>query len=196
MSGCFSQCAPWSMLVFEVLWVLCVFAVRKVYMRIGQGFDVHALVAGRALIIGGVSIPYEKGLAGHSDADVLLHALCDALLGAAALGDIGRHFPDTDPAYRGADSRWLLREVAALLEKNHFHVINVDATIIAQAPKVAPHIPAMVANIAADLAITRERVNVKAKTTERLGFAGRGEGIAAEAIALIESRPPVEFGRR
>lgn len=165
-------------------------------MRIGQGFDVHALVAGRRLIIGGVSIAYEKGLAGHSDADVLLHALCDALLGAAAFGDIGRHFPDTDPAYHGADSRWLLREVAALLEKNHFHVINVDATIIAQAPKMAPHIPAMVSNIAADLAIDRERVNVKAKTTETLGFAGRGEGIAAQAIALIESRAPVEFGRR
>jgi 2-C-methyl-D-erythritol 2,4-cyclodiphosphate synthase len=157
-------------------------------MRIGQGFDVHALVAGRPLILGGVAIPY--------DADVLLHALCDALLGAAALGDIGRHFPDTDPAYRGADSRWLLREVAALLEKNHFHVLNVDTTIVAQAPKMAPHIPAMIANIAADLAIARERVNVKAKTTEKLGFAGRGEGIAAEAIALIESRPPVEIGHR
>jgi 2-C-methyl-D-erythritol 2,4-cyclodiphosphate synthase len=165
-------------------------------MRIGQGFDVHALVEGRALILGGVAIPYEKGLAGHSDADVLLHALCDALLGAAALGDIGRHFPDTDPAYRGADSRWLLREVAALLEKNHFYVLNVDTTIVAQAPKMAPHIPAMIANIAADLAIARERVNVKAKTTEKLGFAGRGEGIAAEAIALIESRPPVEIGHR
>jgi 2-C-methyl-D-erythritol 2,4-cyclodiphosphate synthase len=165
-------------------------------MRIGQGFDVHALVGGRALILGGVAIPYEKGLAGHSDADVLLHALCDALLGAAALGDIGRHFPDTDPAYRGADSRWLLREVAALLEKNHFYVLNVDTTIVAQAPKMAPHIPAMIANIAADLAIARERVNVKAKTTEKLGFAGRGEGIAAEAIALIESRPPVEIGHR
>lgn len=165
-------------------------------MRIGQGFDVHALVAGRPLIVGGVSIPYDKGLAGHSDADVLLHALCDALLGAAALGDIGRHFPDTDPAYRAADSRWLLREVAALLEKNHFQVVNVDTTIIAQAPRMAPHIPAMVANIAADLAIARERVNVKAKTTEKLGFAGRGEGMAAEAIAMIELRPPVEFGRR
>jgi 2-C-methyl-D-erythritol 2,4-cyclodiphosphate synthase len=165
-------------------------------MRIGQGFDVHALVAGRPLILGGVAIPYEKGLAGHSDADVLLHALCDALLGAAALGDIGRHFPDTDPAYRGADSRWLLREVAALLEKNHFHVLNVDTTIVAQAPKMAPHIPAMIANIAADLAIARERVNVKAKTTEKLGFAGRGEGIAAEAIALVESRPPVEIAHR
>lgn len=165
-------------------------------MRIGQGFDVHALVAGRALIIGGVSIPHEKGLAGHSDADVLLHALCDALLGAAALGDIGRHFPDDDPAYRGADSRWLLREVAALLEKNHFNVINVDTTIIAQAPRMATHIPAMIANIAADLAIAKERVNVKAKSTERLGFIGRGEGIAAEAIALIELRPPAEFARR
>ncbi|HKQ24207.1 MAG TPA: 2-C-methyl-D-erythritol 2,4-cyclodiphosphate synthase [Burkholderiales bacterium] len=165
-------------------------------MRIGQGFDVHALVTGRPLIIGGVTIPYDKGLAGHSDADVLLHAICDALLGAAGLGDIGRHFPDTDPAYRGADSRWLLREVVALLEKNHYRVVNVDTTIIAQAPQMAPHIPAMVANIAADLAVASERVNVKAKTTERLGFAGRGEGIAAEAIAAIESQTPRDFGRR
>lgn len=156
----------------------------------------HALVTGRPLIIGGVTIPYDKGLAGHSDADVLLHAICDALLGAAGLGDIGRHFPDTDPAYRGADSRWLLREVVALLEKNHYRVVNVDTTIIAQAPQMAPHIPAMVANIAADLAVASERVNVKAKTTERLGFAGRGEGIAAEAIAAIESQTPRDFGRR
>jgi len=155
-------------------------------MRIGQGFDVHALVSGRPLIIGGVTIPHEKGLAGHSDADVLLHAICDALLGAAALGDIGRHFPDTDPAYKGADSRLLLRRVAQLLEAAEFSVANVDATIIAQSPKMAPHIPAMVANIAADLGIDGGRVNVKAKTTEKLGFTGRGEGIAAEAIALVE----------
>jgi len=165
-------------------------------MRAGQGFDVHALVAGRPLIIGGVTIPFEKGLEGHSDADVLLHALCDALLGAAALGDIGRHFPDTDPRYKGADSRVLLREVAKLLRDGGFHVVNIDSTIIAQAPKMAPHIPAMVANIAADLGIDRTRVNVKAKTTERLGFTGRGEGIAAEAIAMVEWRQATQFGRR
>ena len=165
-------------------------------MRIGQGFDVHALVAGRALVIGGVTIAFEKGLDGHSDADVLLHAVCDALLGAAALGDIGRHFPDTDSRYKGADSRVLLREVARLLHDNGFHVVNLDATIIAQAPKMVPHIPAMIANIAADLGIDRGHVNVKATTTERLGFTGRGEGIAAEAIALVEWRPATEFGRR
>lgn len=165
-------------------------------MRVGQGFDVHALVTGRALIIGGVTIAFEKGLDGHSDADVLLHAVCDALLGAAALGDIGRHFPDTDSRYKGADSRGLLREVARLLHDNGFHVVNLDSTIIAQAPKMAPHIPAMIANIAADLGIDRGRVNVKAKTTERLGFTGRGEGIAAEAIALVEWRQATEFGRR
>jgi 2-C-methyl-D-erythritol 2,4-cyclodiphosphate synthase len=157
-------------------------------MRVGQGFDVHALVAGRPLIIGGVRIPYEKGLDGHSDADVLLHAICDALLGAAGLGDIGRHFPDTDPAYRGADSRKLLRSVASLLKKAGFEIINVDATIIAQAPKMAPHAANMVNNIAADLGLTAACVNVKAKTTERLGFTGRSEGIAAEAIALLEWR--------
>ena len=165
-------------------------------MRIGQGFDVHALVAGRALVIGGVTIAFEKGLDGHSDADVLLHAVCDALLGAAALGDIGRHFPDTDSRYKGADSRVLVREVAKLLHDNGFHVVNLDSTIIAQAPKMAPHISAMIANIAADLGIDRRRVNVKAKTTERLGFAGRGEGIAAEAIALVEWRQASEFGKR
>lgn len=146
----------------------------------------HALVAGRKLVIGGVDIPYERGLDGHSDADVLLHAICDALLGAAALGDIGRHFPDTDAQYRGADSRKLLRAVAALLSAAGLRVINIDATIIAQAPRMAPHIAAMVANIAADLGLPAAAVNVKAKTTERLGFAGRGEGIAAEAIALLE----------
>lgn len=157
-------------------------------MRVGQGFDVHALAQGRRLIIGGVEIPHEKGLAGHSDADVLLHAVCDALLGAAALGDIGRHFPDTDPTYRGADSRVLLREVARRIAGAGFRVVNVDATIIAQQPKMAPYIPAMVANIAADLGVAADCVNVKAKTTEKLGFTGRGEGIAAEAVALIAPR--------
>jgi len=154
-------------------------------VRVGHGFDVHALVAGRRLIVGGVEIPFERGLEGHSDADVLLHAITDAILGAAALGDIGRHFPDSDPAYRGADSRVLLREAARRVGAAGFAVGNVDATIIAQAPKMAPHIPAMVANIAADLGIETACVNVKAKTTERLGFTGRGEGIAAEAVALL-----------
>jgi 2-C-methyl-D-erythritol 2,4-cyclodiphosphate synthase len=162
-------------------------------IRVGQGFDVHALVEGRPLILGGVTIPYERGLLGHSDADALLHALCDALLGAAALGDIGRHFPDTDPAWRGADSRDLLRAVASKVRAAGFAVGNVDATIVAQAPRMAPHIPAMVANIAADLGIAPDRVNVKAKTTERLGFTGRGEGIAAEAVALLV-RPPDAVG--
>ena len=156
-------------------------------MRIGQGFDVHPLVAGRKLVIGGVEIAHEKGLLGHSDADVLLHAICDALLGAAALGDIGKHFPDSDPRYKGIDSRKLLREVAALVASRGFGVENVDATIIAQAPRMAPHIAAMVANIAADLGIDPGRVNVKATTTEELGFAGRGEGIAAQAICLLSS---------
>ena len=165
-------------------------------MRIGQGYDVHALVDGRALIIGGVTIPFEKGLAGHSDADVLLHAVCDALLGAAALGDIGRHFPDTDPRYKGADSRLLLREVAKLLRDGGYQIVNLDSTIIAQAPKMASYIPAMIDNITADLGIGPGRVNVKAKTTEQLGFTGRGEGIAAEAIALVELRRATEFGRR
>lgn len=154
-------------------------------LRIGQGFDVHALETGRALIIGGVTIPYERGLAGHSDADVLLHALTDALLGAAALGDIGQHFPDTDPQHAGADSRDLLRAVAGKVRAAGYAIVNVDATIVAQAPRMAPHIPAMVANIAADLGIAADGVNVKAKTTERLGFAGRGEGIAAQAVALL-----------
>jgi len=156
-------------------------------MRIGQGFDAHALVAGRKLIIGGVEIPHDKGLAGHSDADVLIHALCDALLGAAALGDIGAHFPDSDARYKGIDSRRLLREVAALLARNRYRVVNVDATVIAQAPRMAPHIAAMRANLASDLGIEVEAVSVKAKTTERLGFVGRGEGIAAEAVVLLES---------
>ena len=154
-------------------------------MRIGQGFDVHTLVAGRKLVIGGVDIPNEKGLAGHSDADVLLHAVCDALLGAACLGDIGRHFPDTDSRYQGADSRLLLREVNRLVQEAGYRTVNIDATIIAQAPKMAPHIPAMVNNIAADLGLSRGQVNVKATTTERLGYTGRGEGIAAEAVVLL-----------
>lgn len=155
-------------------------------MRIGQGFDAHALAAGRKLIIGGVEIPHDKGLAGHSDADVLIHALCDALLGAAGLGDIGAHFPDSDARYKDIDSRRLLREVAQLLRQRRLRVVNVDMTIIAQAPRMAPHIAAMRANLASDLGIAPGAVNVKAKTTERLGFAGRGEGIAAEAVALID----------
>jgi 2-C-methyl-D-erythritol 2,4-cyclodiphosphate synthase len=155
-------------------------------MRIGQGYDVHALVAGRKLIVGGVEIAHDKGLLGHSDADVLLHAVCDALLGAAALGDIGRHFPDSDPKYKGIDSRELLRHVAALVRAKGYRVCNVDATIIAEAPRMAPHIPKMVANIAADLGLDAAAVNVKATTTEKLGFTGRGEGIAAQAICLIE----------
>ncbi len=154
-------------------------------MRIGQGFDVHALVPGRKLIIGGVEIPNDRGLDGHSDADVLLHALCDALLGAAAMGDIGGHFPDTDTRYRGADSRVLLREVDALVQEAGYRIVNIDATIIAQAPKMAPHIPAMVNNIAADLGLARGQVNIKATTTEGLGFAGRAEGIAAQAVVLL-----------
>ncbi len=153
--------------------------------RIGQGYDCHALVSGRPLIIGGVTIAHPTGLLGHSDADVLLHALIDALFGAAGMGDIGRHFPDTDPLYKGADSRKLLRETAQRLTTAGFLVGNVDATIIAQAPKMAPHIPNMVAHIAADLNISTEQINVKAKTNENLGYLGRQEGIAAEAIALL-----------
>ena len=155
-------------------------------MRIGQGFDVHALVEGRKLIIGGVDIPFTLGLEGHSDADVLLHAICDALLGAAALGDIGRHFPDTDPQYRGIDSRRLLRHVAAQLMDLGYGVVNLDATIIAQAPKMAPHIPQMISHIASDLGVDESVVNVKATTTEKLGFTGRGQGIAAQAVCLIQ----------
>jgi 2-C-methyl-D-erythritol 2,4-cyclodiphosphate synthase len=154
-------------------------------MRIGSGFDVHQLVAGRKLIIGGVDIPHEKGLLGHSDADVLLHAICDALLGAAALGDIGRHFSDSDPKYKNIDSRVLLRETARLVANAGFRIANVDSTIIAQAPKMAPHIGKMVENIASDLGIAMNAVNVKATTTERLGYTGRSEGIAAEAVALL-----------
>ncbi len=155
-------------------------------MRIGQGYDVHALVQGRKLVVGGVTIPFEKGLAGHSDADVLIHAVCDALLGAAALGDIGLHFPDTDPKHRNANSRAFLREVAKKVRLAGLSIVNLDATIIAQAPKMAPHTAAMVANLAADLEIDLGQVNIKAKTAERLGAIGRGEGIAAEAIALLD----------
>ncbi len=155
-------------------------------IRIGHGFDVHQLVTGRKCIIGGVEIAHDKGLLGHSDADVLLHAICDALLGAAGLGDIGRHFPDTDTQYQGADSRELLRKVIALLKNAGFSVGNIDATIIAQAPKMAPHIAQMVAHIASDCGVELNRINVKATTTEKLGFAGRGEGIAAEAVCLIQ----------
>lgn len=154
--------------------------------RVGQGFDVHALVDGRPLIIGGVTIPHTQGLAGHSDADVLLHAITDAVLGAAGLGDIGRHFPDTDPAYLGADSRVLLREAMRRVAEKGWTVVNVDATVHAQAPKIGPHASAMVANIAADLGIAPDAVNVKAKTNEALGFLGRKEGIAATVVALIE----------
>jgi 2-C-methyl-D-erythritol 2,4-cyclodiphosphate synthase len=153
--------------------------------RIGQGYDCHALVEGRKLIIGGVDIPHAKGLLGHSDADVLLHAVTDALFGAAGLGDIGRHFPDTDPSFSGADSRVLLREAVARLLQAGYRVGNIDATVVAQKPKLAPHITAMVSNIASDLGVDPTRVNIKAKTNEKMGFVGREEGIAAEAVALI-----------
>ena len=154
-------------------------------IRIGQGLDVHQLVAGRKCIIGGVEIPHSMGLLGHSDADVLLHAICDALLGAAALGDIGRHFPDSDAQFKGIDSRTLLRRVAALVKEKGYVAGNIDATIIAEAPRMAPHIPQMVRNIAADLGLPEDQVNVKATTTETLGFSGRGEGIAAQAVCLV-----------
>lgn len=155
-------------------------------IRIGQGFDVHQLAEGRLLIIGGVTIPYDMGLLGHSDADVLLHAICDALLGAAALGDIGQHFSDSDPRYKNIDSRLLLRNVYTLLESNQYKIVNIDATIIAQAPKMAPHIPAMITNIAQDLKTHPNTINIKAKTAEHLGAIGRKEGIAAEAVCLID----------
>lgn len=154
-------------------------------IRTGNGFDVHRLTEGRRCIICGVDIPFDRGLLGHSDADVALHALSDALLGAAALGDIGKHFPDTDPRWEGADSRMLLREVVAILAREGFRPGNVDITIIAQAPKMLPHIPQMRANVAKDLGIPVDRVSLKATTTERLGFTGRAEGIAAQATALI-----------
>ena len=166
-------------------------------MRIGHGFDVHALVAGRPLVIGGVTIPFERGLAGHSDADVLLHALCDALLGAAGMGDIGEHFPDTAGEYKDVDSRHLLRRVFALIVPR-WSIVNVDATVIAQAPNLSAYKSRMVTNIASDLRIDRSQVNVKAKTTEHLGFTGRGEGIAAEAVVLLapqsEPEPRVAGG--
>jgi 2-C-methyl-D-erythritol 2,4-cyclodiphosphate synthase len=155
-------------------------------MRIGQGIDVHAFAAGRKLMIGGVEIPHHKGLGGHSDADVLLHAICDALLGAAGLGDIGQHYPDTDPSFSGVDSRELLRDVARKLVGLKLKVLNLDATIVAEAPRMAPHVKRMIANIAADLGIAPGAINIKATTTEQLGFIGRGEGIAAMAVALID----------
>jgi 2-C-methyl-D-erythritol 2,4-cyclodiphosphate synthase len=155
-------------------------------MRIGQGFDVHPLVPGRKLIIGGVEVAHARGLQGHSDADVLLHAICDALLGAAGLGDIGRHFPDSDERYKGIDSRSLLREVKSKLDAMKLKIVNIDATIVAQEPRMAQHMPRMIANIAADLGLAAAAVNLKATTTERLGAIGRGEGIAAQAVALLD----------
>jgi 2-C-methyl-D-erythritol 2,4-cyclodiphosphate synthase len=157
--------------------------------RIGHGFDVHAFKPGDHLVIGGVRIPYEKAFAAHSDGDVLLHAICDALLGAAALGDIGRHFPDTEPKYKGIDSRSLLRHVMALVRESGYAIGNVDATIVAQAPKLAPHIEQMQKNIAEDLETYTANINIKATTTERLGYTGRGEGISAHAVALLKAMP-------
>ncbi len=160
-------------------------------MRIGQGFDAHRFAAGRRLVLGGVSIDHPLGMAAHSDGDVVIHALCDALLGAAGLGDIGRHFPDTDPAWEGADSRKLLRHVCSLLAERSLAVVNVDLTVIAQQPKLAPHFAAMRANLAADLDVEQTRVNLKATTTEGMGFTGRAEGIAASAVVLLreQARP-------
>ena len=155
-------------------------------MRVGMGYDVHRLTEERKLILGGVEIPWEKGLLGHSDADVLVHAVMDALLGAAALGDIGKHFPDTDPAYKGISSILLLRHVTELLKKNGYAIGNVDATIIAQKPKMAPHIPQMRKNLAQAMGVEEDRINIKATTEEGLGFTGRGEGIASQAICLLE----------
>ena len=157
-------------------------------MRVGMGYDVHRLAEGRDLILGGVQIPWEKGLLGHSDADVLIHAIMDALLGAAALGDIGRHFPDTDPAYEGISSVMLLKHVAELLQENGYGITNIDATIIAQKPKMAPHIPQMRENIADALGIGLSALNIKATTEEGLGFTGRGEGIASQALCLLHTR--------
>lgn len=155
-------------------------------MRIGHGYDVHRLVEGRKLIMGGVTIPWEKGLLGHSDADVLLHAIADAILGALGLGDIGKHFPDTDPAYQGADSMKLLEHVVSLAHSRGWQVGNLDATIIAQRPKMAPHIPAMRSGISSVLAVSEDLINVKATTEEGLGFSGRGEGISAHAVVLMK----------
>ena len=154
-------------------------------MRVGMGYDVHKLVEGRDLILGGVKIPYEKGLLGHSDADVLLHAIMDALLGAAALGDIGKHFPDTDPAYKGASSIRLLEEVGRMIDEKLYVIGNIDATIIAQRPKMAPHIPQMVENVARVLKLEKNQVNIKATTEEGLGFTGTGEGISSQAICAL-----------
>ena len=154
-------------------------------MRVGMGYDVHRLTENRDLILGGVKIPYEKGLLGHSDADVLLHAIMDALLGAAAMGDIGKHFPDTDPAYEGASSMKLLEHVGKLLEEENYQIINIDATIIAQRPKMAPHIPQMVENVARVLKLEKNQVNIKATTEEGLGFTGTGEGISSQAICAL-----------
>ena len=158
-------------------------------IRIGQGFDVHQLVADRPLVLGGVQIEYEKGLAGHSDADVLIHSLCDALLGAMGKGDIGQHFPDTDSNFKGIDSRLLLGRVMDMMQADSWQLINADLTLIAQAPKLSPYIPQMRENLSADLQVDTAQVNIKATTTETLGFCGRGEGIAALAIALIERDP-------
>jgi len=162
-------------------------------MRIGHGFDVHRLVPDRPLILGGVNVPWQLGLLGHSDADVLLHAICDAMLGALGLGDIGKHFPDSDPAYKGIDSMRLLEQVTSLAAQHGFAVGNLDATVVAEQPRLAPHIPAMVARIAAGCQVEAGRINVKATTTEQLGYTGRGEGIAAHAVVLMErsgSAPP------
>jgi 2-C-methyl-D-erythritol 2,4-cyclodiphosphate synthase len=159
-------------------------------MRIGHGYDVHRLVSERLLILGGVNIPYNLGLLGHSDADVLLHAICDAILGALGEGDIGRHFPDTDPAYRGISSLKLLREVMALADAKGYGIGNLDATVVAQRPKLAPHIRAMVENIAEACAADIRRINIKATTTEQLGFEGRGEGISAHAVVLLQKHEP------
>lgn len=155
-------------------------------LRIGHGYDAHRLGPGDQVVLGGVRIPHDRGLIAHSDGDVLIHSVCDALLGAAALGDIGRHFPDSDPAFRGVDSRSLLVQVVLRVKTAGYRVVNVDATVIAQAPRLAPHIEAMCSHLAADLTIDRSAVNIKATTTEGMGFAGRGEGIAAHAVALLE----------
>jgi 2-C-methyl-D-erythritol 4-phosphate cytidylyltransferase/2-C-methyl-D-erythritol 2,4-cyclodiphosphate synthase len=185
-----AQLVPGSRRNFKVTTMDDLHAMRELIgndapWRIGQGWDIHALVPGRPLVIGGVTVPFERGLLGHSDADVLLHAITDALLGAAGLGDIGRHFPDTDPRWRGADSRDLLRRAAASVHDAGWSIGNIDATVIAQAPHLADHLPDMVAHVAADLGLDPSRVNVKAKTAERLGPLGRGEGISAEAVALL-----------
>lgn len=165
-------------------------------MRIGMGYDVHKLVEGRKLILGGVNVPYEKGLLGHSDADVLVHAIMDSLLGAAALGDIGKHFPDTDPAYKGADSIELLRHVKKLLDENHYMISNIDATVIAQRPKLAPFISDMKTTIAEALGVSENQVNIKATTEEGLGFTGAGEGISSQSICLLEEVANYQYDDR